>query len=117
MTKTSVVDVHKKNGKRPEYDIYIGRAVRGTEFTRPSKWNNPFRVGRSFGREPITERNYLVLFTAYVAGLIERFQVTYNLKDLAGNRLGCWCVTTSEVEPIICHGQILMMLIRERGLE
>lgn len=41
MPRTSVVDIHKIRGKRPEFDVYIGRRTRNTEFTEDSKWNNP----------------------------------------------------------------------------
>lgn len=117
MTLTSVVDIHKKRGKRPEYDIYIGRAVRGTEFTRPSKYHNPFRVGDFWGGKLITREGCLTLFAIFISEKIRMFPATYDLRELVGKRLGDWCVTTSEITPLVCHGQILIKLIREAGLE
>ena len=30
---------------------------------------------------------------------------TWDVDELSGKRLGCWCVTTGKVEPVKCHGQ------------
>jgi len=38
---SEVVDIHKKDGKRPHYDKYVGRAVKDTEFKTDSKWCKP----------------------------------------------------------------------------
>ena len=94
---SSVVDVHKKKGKRPHYDVYIGRAVRYTGFIIDSKWSNPsfFNKDLEF-YERFIRKNF------------------YNdLHELQGKVLGCWCVTTDELEPLVCHGQVLMKLVRE----
>lgn len=103
--KTSVVDIHKKNGERPEFDIYIGRKVRYTEFTKDSKWCNP--------------RLTLEEYELYIRDCIDKFPEYYDLNELKGKRLGCWCITTSEIpdkiEDMVCHGQVLMKLIREKS--
>jgi len=41
----------------------------------------------------------------------------YNLDELEGKILGCWCITTNKLEPLKCHGQILMKLLREKKNE
>lgn len=100
LRKTSVVDIHKVNGVRPEFDVYIGRSVRFTEFTKSSKWANPF-----FKTTPLSEYEDLIK---------EKIRLRFlNLDELRGKRLGCWCVTTDKIKPLVCHGQVLMKLIRE----
>lgn len=73
--------------KRDKYNlaiyVYIGR---------PSKWGNPFLIGRDGTREEVVEkyRDYL-----HSSGLIKDI---YELKDKV---LGCWC------HPQLCHGDVL----------
>ena len=96
---TEVIDIHKIKGKRPEFDVYIGRATRNTEFKQDSKWSNP--------------RLTLNEYERYIKHNIDFTPEYMDLNELKGKRLGCWCVTTKEIEPLRCHGQVLMKLIRE----
>ena len=94
-----VVDVHKKNGKRAEFDVYIGRKIRyHREFTEDSKWRN-----RSKDLEE---------YEQWV-----RQNLWDDLDELRGKVFGCWCVTTRELEPVGCHGQVLMRLVLEKAEE
>ena len=94
-----VVDIHKKKGKRPEFDIYIGRRIHyHNEFTEDSKWRNRSKT--------------LQEYEDWV-----RKTLWNDLDELKGNVLGCWCVTTSKTIPLRCHGQILMKLLREKERE
>ena len=105
---TSVVDLHLVRGHRPAFDEYIGRAVKGTEFQTSSIWANPF-----------TPHNYspkagiLAAYEFWIKERIREDPVTYNLETLRGKRLGCWCITTSRIDNLVCHGQILLKLLRE----
>ena len=108
MNKTSVVDIHKKQGNRPAFDVYIGRAVAYTEFTEDSQWCNPYRV-----KNYTTPRACLSDYYLYIRGQIAN---GFNLRELAGKKLGCWCITTDKLEPYKCHGQVLMKLLQEAGL-
>jgi len=135
----TVVDIHKVNGARPAFDLYIGRHVQYTEFTEDSKWCNPF---------PLKEWDpgSLLMFTEYARILaiglpgyivMDLFNTSpaqqqdidaaarrafhrwgaraWDLNELAGKRLGCWCVTTGSCEPPLkCHGQIWIKLWREK---
>lgn len=92
---SSVVDIHKKKGVRPDFDVYIGRAVLWTEFTRNTKWANLFYLR-------------LDLYEEYI-----RSHLWDDLGELEGKKLGCWCLTTADIEPIVCHGQLLMKLLKE----
>jgi len=109
---TQIIDVHKVNHVRPAFDLYIGRAVPYTEFTKNSIWHNPFRT-REMGKIPVV----IDLYEAYIRRKIAEDPVKYDLRTLVGKRLGCWCLTTTKELPRRCHGQVLLTLIREVRLE
>ena len=73
--------------KREAYDVYIGR---------PSKWGNPFVIGKDGTREQVIEKygRWLTSQTALMAALPEP----------KGKTLGCWCT------PHACHGDVLAEL-------
>lgn len=73
--------------KKEKYDIYIGR---------PSKWGNPYIIGRDGTRDECIEK-----YRAYLESSKELLQ---DLRTLHGKTLGCWCA------PLPCHGDILMEL-------
>lgn len=78
--KTQIVNI-----KKSEYDIYIGR---------PSKWGNPFIIGRDGNREEVIEK--------YTRWLITQDHLLNTLHEIKGKRLGCFC------KPHACHGDILV---------
>jgi hypothetical protein len=117
--RTTIIDIHKKNGKRPAFDVYIGRSVVGTEFTEDSKWANPFRAKQYADRSQCL-RDY----EGYIRNKIEEDPAKYDLRELVGKRLGCWCTFCDNVfEQInlqrydVCHGQILRKLMHEFGIK
>lgn len=73
--------------KRAAHDVYIGR---------PSKWGNPFVIGRDGTRDDVIAR--------YEAWLLEQPELLAALPELAGKTLGCWCA------PRACHGDVLARL-------
>ncbi len=73
--------------KRAAHDVYIGR---------PSKWGNPFVIGRDGTRDEVVAR--------YEAWLLEQPELVAALPELAGKTLGCWCA------PRACHGDVLARL-------
>jgi hypothetical protein len=77
--------------KRAAHDVYIGR---------PSKWGNPFVIGRDGTRDDVIAR--------YEAWLLEQPELVDALPDLAGKTLGCWCA------PRACHGDVLARLANAR---
>jgi len=93
---SEVIDIHKKKGMTPPYDVYIGRKVRRVDWTYDSKWANHFYND----------------FKGYEQHI--RFYLWDELDELKGKKLGCWCITTKELTPVKCHGQILMKLLREK---
>jgi len=94
---SSVVDIHKTNGVRLPFDVYIGRRIQyHKEFTDDSKWANRFYQDLEGYERHI------------------RDNLWDDLDELDEKVLGCWCVTTNLLEPVECHGQILMKLLHEK---
>jgi hypothetical protein len=70
--------------KKDKYDIYIGR---------PSKWGNPFEIGKDGTRKEVIEK--------YAAWINTQPDLLNDLHELRGKILGCWC------SPSACHGDVL----------
>ena len=73
--------------KRELHHVYIGR---------PSKWGNPFVVGKHGARGECV--------TLYERWLLENTELMAALDELRGLVLGCWCA------PRPCHGDVLVRL-------
>lgn len=73
--------------KRDKYDVYIGR---------PSKWGNPFAIGRDGDREEVLKK-----YEEWIKNQPELLKALPELKDKI---LGCWC------KPQACHGDVLARL-------
>ncbi len=77
--------------KKSKYDIYIGR---------PSKWGNPFEIGKDGDREEVIKK--------YREWILTQEDLLNQLYVLKGKTLGCWCY------PLRCHGDVLVELTNER---
>jgi hypothetical protein len=77
----------KNFGMRANGAIYIGR---------PSKWGNPFVVGRNGTREEVIEK--------YRLYLLNNKELMARIEELRGKNLICWCT------PLPCHGDVLLEL-------
>lgn len=75
--------------KKSKYDIYIGR---------PSKWGNPFSIGKDGTREDVIAKYKEWITKGEGKYLLE------DLYELKGKTLACWC------SPKACHGDILKEL-------
>lgn len=73
--------------KRQEYDVYIGR---------PSRWGNPFQIGRDGSRAGVIAK--------YRGWILKHPTLLKALPELRGKRLGCFC------HPLACHGDVLAEL-------
>lgn len=73
--------------KRQPYDIKIGR---------PSKWGNPFKIGKDGSRVEVIEK--------YRIWILKQPELLSQLHTLKGKTLGCFCF------PQKCHGDILAQL-------
>lgn len=82
--RTKVVNYKEK------YDIYIGR---------PSKWGNPFTIGKDGTREEVIEK--------YRKYILKNKKLLKSLPELKGKVLGCFC------KPRACHGDVLVELLEE----
>jgi hypothetical protein len=78
--------------KRAAYDVYIGR---------PSKWGNPFTIGKHGNREEVIQK--------YEEWLLQNKGLMNNLNELKDKTLGCWCA------PQACHGDVLVRLANDRS--
>jgi hypothetical protein len=70
--------------KKDYYNVYIGR---------PSKWGNPFEIGKDGTRDEVIEK-----FKVYANLTFTKEEIILELK---GKILGCWC------SPQNCHGSVL----------
>jgi len=90
MTATTVVHC-----KPQQFDIYVGR---------PSRWSNPFQIGREGTRDEVIAK--------YEEWIKTQPRLMAALPTLQGKVLGCWC------KPQPCHGDVLATLadaeLRER---
>jgi hypothetical protein len=85
MQKTRVVHC-----KKSDFDIYVGR---------PSKWGNPFEIGKDGTRKEVIEK--------YRKHILNSPDLMNDLHELDGKTLGCWC------HPLPCHGDVLVELLSE----
>lgn len=69
------------------HHLYIGR---------PSKWGNPFKIGRDGTRQQVIEQ--------YERFILQSPQLLADIHELEGLVLGCWCA------PRPCHGDVLLKL-------
>ena len=86
--------MHKKlvvHCRKEKYDIYIGR---------PSKWGNPFVIGKDGTRKEVIDKYRVYLFkNDYLLSCID---------ELEDKILGCYC------KPLLCHGDVLIETLRKR---
>ncbi len=72
--------------KKDSYDVYVGR---------PSKWGNPFQIGRDGSREEVINK--------YRVWLLDQPKLVAEARqELRGKILGCWCA------PKQCHADVLV---------
>lgn len=81
--------VHCKSGK--PYGVYIGR---------PSKFGNPYVIGRDGTREEVIAK--------YRIWIRQQKHLTDAVTALYGKTLGCWCRDDQA-----CHGDVLIEYCEE----
>lgn len=81
------------NCKKEEYDVLIHRRT---------KWGNPYFIGKDGDRTEVINR-----YSEWIRGNTELLSM---LPELIGKRLGCVC------SPLPCHGDVLILIMKERGL-
>ena len=80
--------LNKRNDSVPKDAVYVGR---------PSKWGNPFKIGRDGSREEVCRLYEGWVNNQITAGLL-------SVEELRGKDLVCWCT------PLPCHADILLEL-------
>lgn len=76
--------------RKSDYDVYIGR---------PSKWGNPFEIGRDGTRREVIKK--------YKEWIMTQPKLLDDLHELKGKTLACWC------SPNRCHGDVLVELVKD----
>ena len=71
--------------------VYVGR---------PSKWGNPFVIGRDGTREEVIEKYKLHL-------TLDDDLMSSVKKELKGRNLACWC------SPLPCHADVLIHIAND----
>jgi hypothetical protein len=94
-----------KGGVTKTFDIYIGRTVRreGRLIIEGTEWGNPFIVSKS-----CPPAMAVGLFESHI---MQRPDLLAKIPELDGKVLACWCKNVNE--PIPCHGDVLIRLVRE----
>jgi len=97
--------LNKRTDIIPPDAVYVGR---------PSKWGNPFQIGRDGTREEVIEK-----FRVYVEGRLAAkwnqdghpslrgINTKEDLGELRGKDLVCWCA------PLPCHADVLLEMANE----
>ena len=83
---------NKKDPNCPKDAVYVGR---------PSKWGNPYKIGRDGSRTEVIE-----LYRHYLAQR-NLIHTKLDLSELSGKDLACWCA------PLPCHADVLLELANE----
>ena len=80
--------LNKQTDKIPPDAVYVGR---------PSKWGNPFKIGRDSDRDGVIAK-----YADWLDCMV--FNNRLNLNELMGKDLVCWC------SPLPCHADVLLEL-------
>jgi hypothetical protein len=78
---------NKRDENRPNDAVYVGR---------PTKWGNPFEIGKHGTREEVVAK--------YKSYILEKPRPWLDPKELKGKHLVCWCA------PLSCHADVLLEL-------
>jgi hypothetical protein len=70
---------------------------------RPSKWGNPFKIGRDGTREEVIAK--------YRAWIMNQPDLLAEVATLKGETLACWCF------PKRCHAEVLAELAEATGAQ
>jgi hypothetical protein len=79
---------NKRDKNVPINAVYIGR---------PSKWGNPFEIGRDGNRDEVIAKYRIMI-------LANPFKLADVKRELKGKDLVCWC------SPSSCHGDVLIKI-------
>lgn len=90
--------VSRRHGDR--FDVYVGR---------PTRWGNPFKVGR--------DGDLLTCVARYREWLLSKEQTSLReraCRELRAKVLACWCAPAGGIAPdnpkLLCHAQVLALV-------
>ena len=75
-------------------------SVEGVYIGRPSKYGNPFSIGKDGSRLEVIQKHHQWLLT-------QPELIADAKKELKGKNLICWCA------PLACHGDVLLKLVND----
>jgi hypothetical protein len=103
---TRVVRLKRRRGEIMQgCDVYIGRLCNNGGWSLDeSKWHNPFSMN-DYTRYECVEK-----YREYITKKIEEDPSYYNIEELRGKTLGCWC------KPNPCHGDVLVEIVSSRSI-
>ncbi len=81
---------NKRDQSVPADAVYVGR---------PTKWGNPFVLGKDGTREEVIRKYKAWLVSAAAPELLNEI-----VSELRGKDLVCWCA------PLLCHADVLLKL-------
>lgn len=81
--------LNKRFDKIPPDAVYVGR---------PSKWGNPYSIGKDGNREDVIAKYKKWLMAQ------DQLPLLFCLSELRGKDLVCWCA------PLPCHADVLLEL-------
>ncbi len=92
--------------------VYVGRACCGWPW---SKWSNPFKIRRADlkdgpGNFCATPAEALQRYKDYIRAKIRTEPERYDLAELRGKVLCCWCGRFPENPDLQCHAVVLALL-------
>ena len=94
--------LNKRTDKIPPGAVYVGR---------PSKWGNPFTIGRDAGGTYWSREDVINLYRAWLLDRNSSSNLIDDIEELRNKDLVCWCA------PLPCHADILLKLANsEEGL-
>ncbi|HRN80188.1 MAG TPA: DUF4326 domain-containing protein [Ferruginibacter sp.] len=118
------VSPHSSNALLPAVPVRIQRSRQHKQVSpnglpivyvgRPTKWGNPHKVGVSLAKEPresqydyrrMTAEDAVKAFRETILYWIEKEPEKYNLSELKGKNLSCWCPKDCK-----CHADVLLEL-------
>ncbi|MBY5827411.1 DUF4326 domain-containing protein [Rhizobium leguminosarum] len=91
---SKVLNVRQAGKRSTETQVYIGR---------PSKWGNPFVIGRDGSRADVIAK--------YRIWIEQQSELMAALGELRGKDLICFCA------PLPCHGEVLLDLVGRYGCD
>lgn len=92
-------------------DVYIGDVwkQKGWNFER-SKWHNPFRPTQCLF-DPLELEACLQKYEQHIRAQPDLMEA---LDELSGQVLGCWCKNPNDGPGLVCHGDVLVNLWKDK---